>query len=101
MGLVIAVKEAQFLLPVGGIIGGIHVQHDPPRWVLPVALHITLDQGDAHPPALPPPHPVLQSREGGLRSQVLLGRGFAHGQLQRRIETKERGVIGIFIPRLI
>ena len=97
MLLVIAVEEAELLLPMGGIVGGVHVQDDN----LPGAgmgLEVELQQPIGESTQVLGGNPVLEPGQGGLRGQVASTvRGPADHDLHGRVPGQGGGIVVVFV----
>jgi hypothetical protein len=73
MGIVVTIKKRQLLLAVGGIVGGIQIDRDPPRPTMqPLAMPLDHRIGQCFRDAKQclAIHTVFKTRERRLRSQV-------------------------------
>ena len=99
MRIVIAVEELQLLLPMAGIVRGIHIQ-DHFGGVGGQLGNDPLSQRHSHPKQVFASHCVFQARNGGLTGQSGLALGSSSaGELERRIVSERVQVVGIFISR--
>jgi len=94
-----AVEEAELLLAVGGIVGGIDVQQDLAALanLLAAKSEELLQQGVVQLHQIASRRRVLPAAEGGLGAervfQFLIGDDLEHG-----IVTQTVGIVGVFIP---
>ena len=92
------VVEREFLLPVGGIVRVIEVEHDGGRrlWVAGDEVgHQRLGQ----PIEVLPVHTVFKPREGRRTREILLGSqwGALHAQFKQGVATEAVGIIAVRI----
>lgn len=96
------IEEGQFLLPVGGIVGGIQVNRDPAGMPLePVAVLRNHRRGQhpAHPIQGPRSPGILKARPRRLRGQSCPGERIpAQCQLVHRIVRQPGGIIAVLVP---
>ena len=94
---VIPVKEAELLLPVGGVVGGVHVQDNG----LPGAgmgLEVEVQQPIGEAAQVLGGHPVLKPGQSGLRGQVRATlRRLAGHDLESRILSQGSGIVVVFV----
>ena len=99
-GVVVPVEERQLLLPVGGVVGGIEVDRDPPhgpaREAPLVAADHRVGQGLAQGVQRAAPHAILEPRQRGLRAERRAREWIAvHQQLVDRIVDQPGRVVAV------
>jgi len=97
--IIVAVKETQLLVPMGGVVGGVHIQYDPFRRAeMRPDVQIGQEVGEAAEIATG--YPVLKPADGRLTGQIgaCLRQSSRH-DLERRIAFERIGVIGVFITQ--
>ena len=99
MAAVMMVVEAQLLLPVGGVLGVIHVQ-DEERGRCGIAGDELIDKRLGQAVDILGRCGILQTREGGGAGQIAVGvQGLViHPQLEHRVGSQGIGVIAVLIP---
>jgi len=100
MLIIVGVVGAPFLVPVGGVVGAVAVQHDVEgrAGALPLP-QVHLDQGMGQAQAGMPVHRILQAGHRGLAGQVAVALGTAAAdQLEQRIGAQRVGVVLVLVP---
>src|SRR6516162_11148473 len=98
--VVAAVEEAQLLLSVGRIVGGIDIEQDLSSFpnLFPADLHKPIEQSILHMQEVTRRGRVLPTAEGGLGSQRCTQRLIGQN-LKRRIVAKPIRVVGVLVAR--
>src|SRR6266704_2522512 len=98
-GVVVAVEERKLLLAVGGVVGGIQIDRDPPDAPVqapPLLRDHGVGQHVRHGAQFSRAHGVLESRQRGLRGQAEPGEGIAaQHQLVDRVVDQPGGVVAV------
>ena len=92
--VIIAMKEAQLLMPVGGIIGRIDVKNDHISRTR-MGLKIQRKEPVTETPQVPPSDPVFKTTKRGLGGKIpRCLRKSSRRNLQSRITAKGRRIVG-------
>jgi len=95
--VIIAMKEAQLLMPVGGIIGRIDVKNDHISRTR-MGLKIQRKEPVTETPQVPPSDPVFKTTKRGLGGKIpRCLRKSSRRNLQSRITAKGRRIVGVLI----
>ena len=95
---IIAVEFGKLLLPVGLVVGGIHVEDDPAIGRSLAMLQPVIHQGLQQTLDRVVVRRVFQASQRGLASQVIVGIEFAvTSGFQGRIRAEPVGVVGVFV----
>ena len=92
--VVVGIEQPQLLAAVHGVEGVIDVEHDP-LGHLPEGRAVQVDHRLPHPQQRSHVGQVLQTRDGGLRTQRPVGRRPVERHLEQGIAPQVRGIVAV------